>query len=152
VRTSYVAIRFSKKKRGGRTYEVARIYELYGTRRYVTLIAAKCERELIETLLNRLAWLVLVVEHSEDEDTIYVDGIGIEDAMRRLAIFVGFRACTRSMHVITDLIGNISALGEHEAIFWFNRMLDAYELEGFSGVCRVAKAFKILHKTTHTPG
>jgi len=135
-----IAVRFSVRRRGEEVYDVIHIFN--GSRGKV--FSARCERGLVSSFLERLSGLS--VRRSSSGKTIYLDGEEALEAMRRLVILAGCRQCTRSTRKVVDLVEAVSSIGEYELLFWSSKMLEAYESRGFWGVCRAARAFRILHR------
>lgn len=137
----YLILRFSTKK--ARNYEkpveVVYFYSTAG----VKVFQARCERGVISSFLERINENV---RQSKTGKTIYLEGAQAESLFRKLIILAGCRQCSKVSSKILEIAGVIVGLGEFETIFWYSKMIEEYEKRGFWGVCRVAKAFKVLHR------
>lgn len=104
---------------------------------------ARCERGVVLSFLERVNG---VAKWSRTGKTMYLDATGAEELLRKLIILAGCRQCTRSHSKIPEIAEAVASLGEFETIFWYSKILEEYEKGGFWGVCRVAKAFRVLHR------
>ena len=130
---------FKKLRKRGNRVEVAHFYSSSGSK----VFHARCERGVISSFIERVNGKV---KQSKTGKTIYLGGSRAEDIFRRLIILAGCRQCVRNEAKITELAEAIAGLGEFETIFWYNKMLEEYENRGYWGVCRVAKAFRVLYR------
>ncbi len=137
----YLIIRFSTRRAGSRrkSVEIAHFYTATG----VKVFQARCEPEVISSFLERIGWNV---KRSSSGKTMYLEGAQAEDLFRKLVILAGCRQCSRVSSKILSIADAIVDLGEIETFFWYNKMVEEYERKGFWGVCRVAKAFKVLYR------
>jgi hypothetical protein len=136
-----IVLRFSARRVGERRklVEVVHFYSLTGGK----VFYARCERGVISSFLERING---VARRSRTGKTIYLEGARAEELFRKLIILTGCRQCTRSPSKIPEIAEVVAGLGEFETIFWYSKMLVEYEKKGFWGVCRVAKAFRVLHR------
>ncbi len=104
---------------------------------------ARCEHGVISSFLERMNG---VVGRSRTGKTLYLEGARAEEFLRKLIILAGCRQCLRVTSKVPEVVEAVAALGEFETIFWYSKMIEEYEKKKFIGVCRVAKAFRILHK------
>ena len=131
-------IRFTVRRSKRGPVEVAHVYRPGGGK----IFQARIERSTLTAFLDRLG-----VEYSRSKTgkTIYLTGRDPEDTLRKLVVFAGCRQCVRSQAKVLDLAQAVAGMGELETIFWFSKMLEAYEARGFWGACRVARAVRALH-------
>lgn len=135
-----VAIKFTwRSDKHGRRIETTHFYDSLGRR----LFHARCERGVILSFLERVN---AVTSTSRSGKTIYIEGSGVEDLLRKLIILAGVRQCTKSPLKVRDLVEVVGSLGEFETIFWYSKILEEHERRRYWGVCRVAKAFRILNR------
>ncbi|ADM27559.1 hypothetical protein Igag_0729 [Ignisphaera aggregans DSM 17230] len=130
---------FTRSRKHRNPIEVVYFYDNIGSR----VFSAYCEYDVVSSFLERFD---ASVKRSRSGKTIYLEGPQAEDIFRRLVIFTGFRQCVKSSSKALQLGDAIVGIGEFEAIFWYSKIVNAYENEGFWGVCRIAKAFRILHR------
>ena len=104
---------------------------------------ARCEQGVISSFLERING---VARRSRTGKTIYLEGAKAEELFRKLIILAGCRQCTRSQSKIPEIAEVVASLGEFETIFWYSKILEEHEKRGFWGVCRVAKAFRVLYR------
>ncbi len=135
-----IVIRFTKRgvDRPGGPYEVVHIY----LRGIGKIFHARCEKSLVANMLEVLNG---GVERSSTGKTFYLTGARAESVLRRLVVMMGCRQCVRDGSKILHIMEAVWEMDEYEALFWYSRMLDAYMERGLPGVCRVAKAFRLLH-------
>lgn len=135
-----IALRFTLRNtsRLGKLVEVAHFYSPGGGK----LFHARCERGVITSFLERINGSV---KRSRSGRMLYLEGPGAEDALRKLIILAGTRQCMRDASRIRDLAEVVASLGEFESIFWYSKILEEYERRGFWGVCRIAKAFRVIY-------
>lgn len=139
-----VKIEFETMIRDGERYEVARVMERFSPSHYADVIKGRCDRMIVINLLeqlNRLSFRAI-----KTDNAIYISGTDARTVMRYVTILVGCVHCTKDPYKYVDLMYEVAGLGECEALFWFSRMVEAYESERRQNMCRMAKAFKILHK------
>ncbi len=129
---------FRKARKKNGMIEVTHFYASYGK-----VFHARCEHSVIFSFIERLNGKI---RRSKTGKTIHLEGNRAEDIFRRLIIFAGSRQCIRKETKIIELAETIASLGEFETIFWYNKILEGYESRGYWGVCRVAKAFRILYR------
>ena len=136
-----VALRFSTRKIGKqkKPVEVVHFYSSKGGKVFL----ARCERGVILGFLERMNG---EVSRSRTGKTLYLEGDRAEDLARKLIILAGSRQCLRKPSRIHDIAEAVAGLGEFETIFWYSKILEEYERRGFWGVCRVAKAFRVLYR------
>ncbi len=136
-----VVLRFSIRKIGKhrKPVEVVHFYGSTGGK----VFHARCERGVISSFLERMNG---AVSRSRTGKTIYLEGTKAEELLRKLIILAGCRQCLRASSKISEVAEVIAGLGEFEAIFWYSKILEEYEKRGFWGVCRVAKAFRVLYR------
>jgi hypothetical protein len=139
-----VKVEFRTKVRDGEKYEIARVMERFGGSPYTEMIKGRCHRGAVKDLLKRLDEFSFRV--TESTNTIYISGSDSKVVMRYVAILVGCMHCTKNPYKYEDLIYAVENLGSCEVLLWFTRMAEMYELKGYQGICRVAKAFKILYR------
>lgn len=142
-----VAIRFTRRRgRDGRMHEFMYIYNAGNTR----IFHARCEHGVISSFLERINCGLDITDceigRSRSGRTIYIAGRRAKDLMMRVAIVAGVRQCTRSPSKVHDALDIVAGLGEFETIFWYSRVLEEYERRGFWGVCRAARAFRVLYR------
>jgi len=134
------SVRFAtKRKRGGERAEVAYMYDSMGSLAF----RSYCERSSLVSFLERLG---AEFKRSRSGKTIYLEGEGAEEAFRRLLVFSAVRQCTRSPAKVLDVADAVAGLSEFEAVFWYTKLLSEYERRGYWGVCRVARAFRVLNR------
>ena len=136
------ALRFRWRKTGksGSLAEYVYFYErMPGSR----VFHARCKKRVINSFINRLNGHV---RRSKSGKTIYIEGNGAEDLFRRSMILAGCSQYTRSETKVAEIVGVVAGLGEFETLFWYSKMVEAYEKEGYWGVCRVARAFRTLYE------
>jgi len=136
------AIRFRWRKTGkpGNPVEYVYFYErLPGSR----IFRARCKKGVINSFINRVNGHV---RRSRSGKTIYIEGRRADDLFRRSMILAGCSQCTRSETKLAEIVGVIARLGEFETLFWYSKMIKAYEEKGHRGVCRVVRAFKTLYE------
>ncbi len=135
-----VVLRFSirKTEKHRKPIEVAHFYGSAGGK----VFHAHCEHGVISSFLERMNG---AVSRSRTGKTIYLEGAKSEELLRKLIILAGCRQCLKASSKISEVAEAIAGLGEFEAIFWYSKILEEYEKRGFWGVCRVAKAFRVLH-------
>ena len=104
---------------------------------------ARCEQGVISSFLERING---AVRRSKTGKTIYLEGARAEELFRKLIILAGCRQCVRATSKILEIAEVVAGLGEFETIFWYSKMIEGYEKKGYWGVCRVAKAFRVLHR------
>ena len=132
--------RWKKVKGSGGVAEYVYFYErMPGS----SVFRARCEKGVITSFISRVNGHV---RRSRSGKTIYIDGNGAEDLYRRLMILAGCRQCVRSETRVAEIAGVVARLGEFETLFWYSRMVEAYEKEGYRGVCRVVRAFRTLYE------
>jgi len=133
-------LRFYTRRSGrnGKPMDIVHFYSPAGGK----VFHARCERGIITGFLRRVNGSVRL---SKTGKTLYLEGDRAEDILRRLAILAGSRQCVRSNVKIAGIAETVASLGEFETIFWYSKIIEEYERRGFWGVCRVAKAFRILH-------
>ncbi len=136
-----VIIRFSTRRIGkhGRPAEVAHFHSSTSGK----VFHARCERGVISSFLERVNG---AARWSKTRKTVYLEGARAEELLRKLVILVGCRQCTRDQSKIPEIAEVVASLGEFETIFWYSKILEEYEKRGFWGVCRVAKAFRVLYR------
>jgi len=132
---------FTLRRRGrsGRRSEVAHFYGPTGGK----IFEAYTERALLRGLLS------LVNGHSNyvrlTRGGIILEGARGEDLFHKLIIMAGVRQCVQQQDQLPALADAIAKLGAFETLFWYSKIVEAYERMGYWGVCRVARAFRILH-------
>jgi len=104
---------------------------------------ALCERGVISSFLERVG---AKVRKSRTGKTLYLDGSSSEDIARRLIILAANRQCVKEASRIPDLANALTNISELEAVFWYSRIIDEYERNGYWGVCRVARAFRVIYR------
>lgn len=136
-----IILRFSTRRirKHGKSVEVVHFYSPPGSK----VFHACCERGVISSFLERLNG---VVKQSRTGKTIYLRGARAEELFRKLIILAGCGQCVRTTSKILEVAEVVAGLGEFETIFWYSKMIEEYENKGFWGVCRVAKAFLVLHR------
>ncbi|QGR19701.1 hypothetical protein [Stygiolobus azoricus] len=134
-------LRFSTRRVGKqrRPVEVVHFYSSYGVKDF----HAYCERGVISSFLERVN---ADVRRGRKGGTIYLEGDRADDLFRRLIILAACRQCTRSQAKIPEIAEKVASLGEVATLFWYSRVLEEYEKRGFWGVCRVARAFRVLYR------
>ena len=136
-----IILRFSTRRIGkhGKSVEVVHFYSPPGGK----VFHARCERGVISSFLERING---AARRSRTGKTIYLEGARAEELFRKLIILAGCRQCVRATSKILEVAEVVAGLGEFETIFWYSKMIEEYEKKGFWGVCRVAKAFRVLHR------
>ena len=136
-----IVLRFTTRRIGEqkKPAEMVHFYNSSGNRAF----HARCGRAVVLSFIERVNG---EVRRSKTGKTIYLDGNRAEDILRRLIILTGCRQCIRSESKIAEIADVVAGLGEFGAIFWYSRMLEEYENRGYWGVCRVAKAFRVLYR------
>lgn len=136
-----VVLRFSTRRIGRqkKPVEVVHFYSSANSK----VFHARCERGVISSFLERMGG---VVSRSRTGKTMYLAGARAEGLFRKLIILAACRQCTRSQLKIPEIAEAVASLGEFETIFWYSRILEEYDERGFWGVCRAAKAFRILYR------
>ena len=136
-----IILRFTSKKVGkyGKPVDVVHFYSSRSGR----VFHARCERGVVSSFLQRING---AARQSRTGKTIYLEGARAEELFRKLVILTGCRQCTRSRSKIPEIAEVVAGLGEFETIFWYSKILEEYEKRGFWGVCRVAKAFRVLYR------
>jgi len=136
-----IILRFLTRKTGkaGKPAEFIYFYSEPGGR----IFHARCERGVISSFLERLGE---VVGRSRTGKTLYLEGARAEDIARRLIILAACRQCMKKSSRILDVAEALMGISEFEAIFWHSKILDEYEKKGYWGVCRVARAFRVIHR------
>jgi len=134
-------LRFSVKKVGKlkKPMEVIHFYSSSGGK----VFHARCERGVVLSFLERLG---KSVKQSRTGKTIYLEGVETEELLRKLIILASCRQCMKSPTKMPEVAEVIAGLGEFETIFWYTKAVEEHEKKSFRGVCRVAKAFRILHR------
>lgn len=134
-----VVLRFSNRRIGKhrKSVEVVNFYSS------TKIFHARCERGVISSFLERMNG---AVRRSRTGKTIYLEGAKAEGLLRKLIILASCRQCLRASLKIPEVMEVIAGLGEFETIFWYSKILEEYEKRGFWGVCRVAKAFRVLYR------
>jgi len=132
-------IRFSTRKVGerGRLAEVAHFYSPGGGK----VFHAYCERGVIYSFLERVG-----CKAKGRGRVLYLEGDGAADVFRRLAVLAGARQSVRVPAKVQDIAEAVAGLGELELIFWYSRMVEEHERNGYWGVCRVARAFRTVYR------
>ena len=137
------SICFTRRRVGDKMVSVAHVYDGEGRKVFV----AQCERHLLVEFIERMkmcgyirSWL------SRSGNTIYIDGENARYAVRKIVIFLANAMCVKDQALLTDLMSVIHNLGMVEEFFWYAKIHEALEEDGYRGVCRVAKAFRVLHK------
>lgn len=133
-------LRFSTRRAGGRDRpaEVVHFYGPAGGK----VFHARCERGVVSSFLERANGRA---ERSRTGRTLYLGGGRGEELFRKLIILAGCRQCVRSPSKALEVAEAVLDLGVFETIFWYNKMVEEYERESTLGVCRVARAFRILY-------
>lgn len=136
-----LVLRFSTRRKGyhGKPVEIVHFYSPVGGK----VFHARCERGVILSFLERVNESV---RKSKTGKTIYLEGSGAEGLFRKLIILAGCKQCTRATSKILEVMEAVAGLGEFETIFWYSNMIKEYERSGYWGVCRVARAFRILYR------
>lgn len=136
-----LVIRFTTRKIGKqrRPVEIAYFYSTSG----VKVFESRCEPGVIFSFLERIGF---EARRSKKGKTIYLEGSRGEEVFRKLVILAGCRQSLKKQLKILDVAEEVAGLGEFEAIFWYSKMIEEHERKGFWGVCRVARAFRILHR------
>jgi hypothetical protein len=142
--TPYVKVEFRTKVRDGKQYEIARVMERFGGSPYSDVIRGRCYKGLVIDLLDQLNWLSF--RATKTDNVIYISGSDAKVVMRYVAILVGFMHCTKDPYKYVDLMYEVAGLSECESIFWFSRLVEAYESKRRQSMCRVVKAFRILYR------
>ena len=133
-------LRFTTRRIGTqrKPVEVVHFYSLASGK----LFHARCEHGVISSFLERMNG---AVGRSRTGKTMYLDGARAEELSRKLIILAGCRQCLRTSSKISEVAEVVAGLGEFESIFWYSKILEEYERRRFWGVCRVAKAFRVLY-------
>jgi len=136
-----IILRFSSRRIGkhAKPIEVVHFYSPTGGK----VFQARCERGVISSFLERING---AVRRSKTGKTIYLEGPRAEEFFRKLIILAGCRQCVRATSKILEVAEVVAGLGEFETIFWYSKMIEEYEKKGYWGVCRVAKAFRVIHR------
>lgn len=136
-----MALRFTTRRVGRwkRPVEMAHFYGLSSSK----VFHARCERAVILSFIERVNG---DFRRSRTGKTIYLEGNRAEDILRRLIVLAGCRQCIKNESKIADVADAVTGLSEFETIFWYSRMIEEYENRGYWGVCRVAKAFRVLYR------
>lgn len=140
-----VVLRFSTRRIGRqkKPVEVVHFYSSANSK----VFHARCERGVISSFLERMGGVYgFAVERSRTGKTMYLAGARAEELFRKLIILAACRQCMRSRSEIPEIAEAVAGLGEFETIFWYSRILEEYDERGFWGVCRAAKAFRILYR------
>ncbi len=136
-----IVLRFTRRM-GGRDKKYSEITHFYHSISG-RIFHAKCERGVIISFLERIG---NEVRKSKSGKTIYIEGDKAEDILKRLIILSGNRQCLKTLTKIPDIAEVVIGLGEFEAMFWYSKIIEEYEKRGYWGVCRVARAFRILYE------
>lgn len=136
-----IVLRFTTRRIGryGKSVDVVHFYSSTSGR----VFHARCERGVVLSFLQRVNG---DARRSRTSKTIYLEGARAEELFRKLVILAGCRQCTRSSFKIPEISEVVAGLGEFETIFWYSKILEEYEKKGFQGVCRVARAFRVLYR------
>lgn len=136
-----VILRFSTRRVGnhGKLVELVHFYGPTGSK----IFHARCERGVISSFLERANGFV---RRSRTGKTIYLEGTRAEEFFRKLIILAGCKQCMRTASKILEVAEAVAGLGEFETIFWYSKMIEEFEKRGYWGVCRVAKAFRVLYR------
>jgi len=133
-------LRFYVRRRGAQAKPVETVH--FYSPRGGKIFHAICERGVITGFLERVG---VDVMRSKTGKTIYLEGDRSEELFRKLIILAGCRQCVKAPSKVLDIAGVVAGLGEFETLFWYTKVIEGYERRGFWGVCRVAKAFRVLY-------
>ena len=116
----------------------ATFYGPYG----VEELKARCEKNLIIKLLDGINANYRIIGNR-----IVISGpqVDAETAFRKALLLAAVRECTRSPSKVYMVLNAVKGLDFYSLLFWVSKVIRAYENAGRSGVCRVARAFRILY-------
>jgi hypothetical protein len=128
-------------KRRGRRIEKAYFYNSPRS----SIFNAKCGKDRIHSFIEMLG---KSYRWSRSGRTLYIDGEDpdAKNTFKILLIFSAITQCTRETSKIPWIAEAVAKLGEFATLFWYSRFVEEYEERGFWGVCRAAKAFRILYR------
>lgn len=112
------------------------------------LFKARCERDSVLRFIEVASGSVRpgTLRLSKSGMTIYLQGQDADHLFRKALIYAAFRQCPGSLQRAQPLMYAVAGLGELESIFWYSKVLEAHEREGYWGVCRVARSFRDLYR------
>ena len=135
-------IRFTKRKLRGDGGRRIDFIHFYLSPREGKVFQGRCDRDMIESILRDID---INFEYSRGKKVIYLKDSAGDDIFRRFIILTGLIQCTKS-NGYWHVFNKVDRLSVYETLFWYTFFIKEFELEGYRGVCRVARSFKILYQ------
>lgn len=133
----FTSKRVGKKVR--RSVDVSCVYLSEPGRGVDPAFEGRVSKDYVVAFLNSIA----APHRFIGENTVVIESEDPDSYLRRLVVYLGVRQHSADS---PDPAEVVRVLSEIEVLFWYSKLLDAYERVGYWGVYRVAKAFRIIHR------